>query len=64
MSDCGAVPPSLLELQNDPPEPGDVLDVAAALGVEVAELGNPLPLGAGTDLACERNVLVASYALR
>ena len=40
---------SLLQLQDDGPHPAHVLRVLGRLGVEVAQLGDPLPLSAGGD---------------
>ena len=46
--------PSLFELQNDRSESADVLGVPGRLGVEVAQLGHSVPLGAGFDLQGRR----------
>ncbi len=44
----------LLQLQDDRPHSRDVLRVPRRLGVEVAQLGDALPLRAGLDLVRRR----------
>lgn len=53
----------LLELQHDGPHPGHVLGLLARLGVEVAQLGHAVPLGARRDVVDVGHELLLALAV-